>query len=103
MKLNEIGFENMVFEIENKYVFRQNNLEPGQDFNFDNVVVLPPDAYYLLGASFASDIQLTKLRLRLFASVENALNISYRDYLNRLRYFADDLGINFKAGITVKF
>jgi len=97
VKLNKIIFENIVFEIENRYVFKQNNLELDQD------LVPTPDAYYLLGASAASDIQLAKLRLRFFSKIENALNVSYRDYLNRQRYFADDLGVNFKAGLTVKF
>ena len=97
VKLNKIIFENIVFEIENKYVFRQNNLEPEQDF------VLPPDAYYLLSGSIASDIQLAKLRLRFFSKIENALNTTYRDYLNRLRYFSDDVGVNFKTGLTVRF
>jgi len=97
VKLNKVIFENIVFEIENRYVFKQNNLEADQDF------VLPPGAYYLLGASFASDVQLAKLRLRFFTKIENALNVKYRDYLNRQRYFADDPGINFKAGMTVKF
>ncbi len=97
VKLNKVIFENIVFEVENRYVFKQNNLEPEQD------LVPTPDAYYLLGASAASDIQLAKLRLRFFTKIENALNVRYRDYLNRQRYFADDLGVNFKAGMTVKF
>ncbi len=97
VKLNKIIFENIVFEIDHKYVFKQNNLELDQD------LVPTPDAYYLLGASAASDIQLAKLRLRFFTKIENALNVTYRDYLNRQRYFADDLGVNFKAGMTVKF
>ncbi len=91
------GLENIEFELSNKYVFRQNNLLEGQDF------ALPPDSYNLIGFQMSGDLQLPKSRLRLFAKADNLLNVAYRDYLNRLRYFADDLGINISLGLSLKF
>lgn len=49
-----------------------------------------PDAYSLLGVN----ISLERPRQRLTAGVDNLLNSSYRDYLDRLRYFADGPGRN---------
>jgi len=53
-----------------------------------------PKGYFLLGAELAGKIQFNKLRLNWQIEATNLLNTSYRDYLNRWRYFADDLGIN---------
>ena len=89
--------ENFEFEVSNKYVFKQNNLLADQDF------IPVPDAYNLLGMTVSSDLQLQRVRLRFIAKVDNILNTNYRDYLNRQRYFADDLGINASFTINVKF
>jgi iron complex outermembrane receptor protein len=90
-------FENMTFSLANQYVFQQQNILPEQDF------ILPPNAYNLLDLGFAADLNLKKNKIHLFAKAENLLNTSYRDYLNRQRYFADDTGINLVFGIQFKF
>ena len=36
-------------------------------------------------------------------AVENLLNNSYRDYLNEMRYFADELGRNIRFTINYRF
>ncbi|MBL6875269.1 MAG: TonB-dependent receptor, partial [Chitinophagales bacterium] len=84
-------------EVSNRYVFRQNYLNADQDF------VAPPPGYNLLGAKISANISSSKVGYRLFVQVENMLNASYRDYLNRQRYFADDLGISFTLGAQLKF
>ncbi len=89
--------ENLAIELNSQYVFQQQHLLPEQDF------VIAPEAYYLLGAKLASDLQVGKTRFRFTAKVDNLLNVAYRDYLNRQRYFADDLGINATFGISLKF
>lgn len=65
--------------------------------------VAPPDGYinFNLSAGFDLEFQNEK-RLNVFMSVDNLLNNSYRDYLNRFRYYADDLGrnISIKLGYT---
>ena len=36
-------------------------------------------------------------------NVTNIFNTSYREYLNRLRYFADDLGRNFMLQLKLNY
>jgi iron complex outermembrane receptor protein len=94
-KLGE--FQNIRVGINNRFVFEQKNLRSNQDF------VDPPESYYLVGLELSAEKQLRKLRLNMFVKTENTLNKAYRDYLNRQRYFADDLGFNMIAGMNVSF
>ncbi|MBK8625953.1 MAG: hypothetical protein IPN86_10440 [Saprospiraceae bacterium] len=41
--------------------------------------------------------------LDLIVRCENLLNSTYRDYLNRLRYFADEMGRNIYVSINMSF
>ena len=97
IKIGKQRLENLKIELKNKYVFKQHHLLPEQDF------VLPPKEYNLLGFKLATNIQLGKIRCRLVAKIDNLLNVTYREYLNRQRYFADDLGINATLGVSLKF
>lgn len=90
-------FKNITFSLDNQYVFRQRNILPEQDF------VLPPDAYNLLNLQLSTDLKAVKRQVHFFAKAENLLNVQYRDYLNRQRYFANDIGINFIIGCRMKF
>ena len=89
--------ENFTIELNNLYVFKQKNILKQQDF------VLPPAGYNLLGIKIASDVQLKKTRFRLTTKVDNVLNVAYRHYLNRQRYFANDLGVSFTFGVSFYF
>ena len=55
-------------------------------FDFKNA----PDGYFLLNLGLTSNIK----QFNLGVQVNNLLNTSYRDYLNEMRYFADEMGIN---------
>jgi len=90
-------FQNLEVQINNRFVFEQKNLLPSQDF------VAPPNSYYLVGLKVSAEKQLNKLRLNMFVRAENLLNETYRDYLNRQRYFADDLGFNLIVGVNISF
>lgn len=92
-----LNLQNVVFQVNNRIVFEQRNLLPSQDF------LAPPATYYLFGMKLSAEKQLRKNRLKVFLSAENLLNESYRDYLNRQRYFADDLGFNLIAGMNFSF
>ncbi len=89
--------DNLNIELFDQYVFEQKNILPEQDF------VAPPKGYNFLILKIASNIQFRKTRLRFTFKINNILNVSYRDYLNRQRYFADDLGINAILGIGFIF
>jgi len=97
-QIPELGkFYNVGFQINSRYVFEQKKLLPSQDY------VAPPASYYLLGLRLSAEKQLPKLRLNMFVRAENLLNETYRDYLNRQRYFADELGFNLIVGINISF
>ena len=62
-----------------------------------------PPTYTLFGIQTAAEFDgFKKSKIRLELNVDNVFNIAYREHLNRLRYFADDLGrnINFKININ---
>ena len=62
-----------------------------------------PSTYTLFGIQTAAEFDgFKKSKIRLELNVDNMFNIAYREHLNRLRYFADDLGrnINFKININ---
>ena len=90
-------FKRNSFSVTGKYVFEQKNLLVEQDF------LPPPDAYFLLGLNAETNWQFGHNPLRISLTVENLLNTKYRDYLNRLRYFADEPGINFVLGLNYEF
>ena len=87
----------ITFEINNKYIFEQKNILFEQDF------ARPPEGFNLLGVKISGERQLSGQRLNMFLRIDNLFNVSYRDYLNRLRYFADDLGINVIMGLNLNF
>ncbi len=90
-------FKNPFFALSGKMVARQNRLEEGQDF-------LPtPDGYTLINSKIGITIPLEHSSLDFALVVDNLLNTQYRDYLNRLRYFADEQGRNFRIRVNWKF
>lgn len=96
-----------------KNVFRQNRF-PDNNFDVDVVengtivtklvdISSPPGAYHDLGAAlhwgpypFFTD----KISLSLI--FDNLLNASYRNYLNRLRFYADEMGRNMMLQIKIR-
>jgi len=89
--------KNTNISINGRYVFKQTHLNSDQDF------LPPPNGYFLLGASAGTSFKLKKATLRVSLNGENLLNTRYRDYLNRQRYFADDLGWNLNLRIGCSF
>lgn len=72
-------------------VAKQNRYVPGLDY------ADPPRGYMLLNARAGMAFKPSSKAKpwQLYASVQNLLNNSYRDYLSRFRYFTDEPGINF--------
>ncbi|MBC7893736.1 MAG: TonB-dependent receptor, partial [Sphingobacteriaceae bacterium] len=70
------------------FVARQTRVEPGSDF------APPPPAYWLWNAEAGLTLKTANRPLDLSLSVSNLFDVSYREYLNRFRYFADELGRN---------
>jgi iron complex outermembrane receptor protein len=53
-----------------------------------------PERYALLNAKVGVKLPLGEHSLGITLSGENLMNTSYRNYMNRLRYYADDTGLN---------
>ncbi|MFT5886697.1 MAG: iron complex outermembrane receptor protein [Arcticibacterium sp.] len=83
--------------IEHKTVFRQNNLKAEQDF------LATPNTYHLLNFGFNSSLVMKSKSIGFGVKIENATNVKFRDYLNRQRYFSDELGRNILLRINYKF
>ena len=79
--------------IAHQWVARQNRVEANSDF------LVPPDSYQLI--TLQSELKVRHFTFGL--TVSNLLNQSYREYLNRFRYFSDDMGRNISLRIKYKF
>ncbi len=91
------SFKNNHLTINSRYVFKQNNLFEEQDF------LPPPNGYLILGLELGTNFSFNQSILKFSLIVENLLDKSYRDYLNRQRYFADDLGRNINLRVNYSF
>jgi iron complex outermembrane receptor protein len=67
----------------------------------DEDYLAPPDAYQLLNADAGILLKVKQQKLNLGLSIINALNSNYRAYLNRYRYFADELGTNVSIHLKI--
>lgn len=61
----------------------------------------PPDEYQLVNFYAGTIIELHQLPISVSISVRNLLNNSYRDYLNSMRYFTDEAGINASLNLSI--
>lgn len=63
----------------------------------------PPKGYTLFNAFIDGKLPLKKQQFFYHLEVKNILNTAYRNYLNRLRYFADEPGRSFNISIGYTF
>lgn len=75
--------------IDGIWVARKNNVPENADY------MAPPAAYFLLQAEAGTYLSIAKQEMLLTFTVQNMLNTTYRDYLDRFRYYADAAGRNF--------
>jgi iron complex outermembrane receptor protein len=73
-------------------VSRQTRVERGSDYSE------PPKGYQLVHLNWGINLKKIDVGIR----INNALNTSYRDYLNRFRYFTDDQGRNISLRVLYK-
>ncbi|WP_299121718.1 TonB-dependent receptor [uncultured Tenacibaculum sp.] len=111
LTFNKAEWYNFNASVQSEFNARQNNF-PNNNFDifipqtnsYELVdISTPPNAYHLLNFSSGIEFNLFKTNMGLTFSVDNILNTSYRNYLNKLRYFADDLGRNFKIQLKINY
>lgn len=78
-------------------VATQNHVPKNSDY------VPPPKGYTLLNVELGLSIPVKRQLISLSFSANNILNTAYRDYLNRFRYYANDIGRNFTLRLKVPF
>lgn len=85
------------FSVSALYVAKQFRVPANSDF------APPPDAYLLLNANAACTFKIQQQNIELGFSINNLANTTYRDYLDRFRYFTDAMGRNFSIRLTIPF
>lgn len=62
-----------------------------------------PAAYTLVNATFGTTIELFKLPVTISITARNMFDTVYRDYLNSMRYFTDEMGRNIQLRLKIPF
>lgn len=104
----------LVLELKSEIVFQQkqypnNNfstkiIENSQLVDVTVDISTPPPGYHLL--HFYSEMKFNtfkKTKTTVAFSVQNMFNASYRDYLNRQRFFADEIGRSFQLQLKFNY
>ena len=90
-----LGLKNGYWWLGGNYTDQQSRIELNEDF------ALTPEAYFLLDTELGAQYKETPLHF--IFGMKNILNTSYRDYMNRYRYYADDLGISIYTTLNYTF
>lgn len=90
-------FYNPYLQVGMNHVFEQKRVPLDEDF------ADAPSAYTLLSISVGSTLSIGKYNLIIGVSVENLTNTVYRDYMNRFRYYADEMGRNVTFNLRLPF
>lgn len=81
------------------FAFQDDELNRFAEDASDFDILAPPPAFLLAHFSYQSSWKQLSWRFQ----VKNIFNTSYRNYTDRMRYFADDLGRNFVLSLDYKF
>jgi iron complex outermembrane receptor protein len=79
------------------WVAKQRKVEPNSDF------ASPPPAYTLWSMQAGGQVKLGGRVVEVGFGITNLLNVKYREYLNRFRYFTDDPGRNVSLRLKYVF
>ncbi|QTY27251.1 TonB-dependent receptor [Flavobacterium sp. CS20] len=63
----------------------------------------PPEAYHLMNFRAEMPFQLSFAELQIALSVHNIFDTNYRSYLNRQRFYADEIGRNFVLQLKLNY
>lgn len=114
IKFSKNEWKKLVLELKSEIVFRQNRF-PNNNFTTNIIennefiavevdVSSPPPAYHLLNLYSEIKFKTFKKGITTLAfSVQNILNTKYRDYLNRQRFFADEIGRNYQIQLKINY
>jgi iron complex outermembrane receptor protein len=114
IQFNQKRWNNLTIELQSEVVFTQtafpnNNFTTNISVNNELTPIevdisTPPPGYHLL--HFTSDFQFkiaNNSMATLGFSVFNLFDTKYRDYLNRQRFYADEMGRNFQIQLKINY
>lgn len=113
-KFNQKQWNNFKLEVKNEWVFTQNQF-PNYNYQADIIqnnqlvsvevpISKPPKGYNLWHLYSEVKFETSKkTNLVVAFSIDNLTNEAYRDYLNRQRFFVDEMGRNFQLQIKFNY
>ncbi|MEH6307133.1 TonB-dependent receptor [Olivibacter sp. CPCC 100613] len=84
-------------QVQHQWVARQNRYEPDTDF------ASPPPAYGLLNVLGGLGFRFNQQDVNVQIGINNLLNKEYKEYMNRFRYYAHDMGRNITLKLNYTF
>ncbi len=88
--------QNAVYgQVTGSFTATQTRVNPNSDF------APPPQGYALAALELGADVAIGKQLININFQVNNLFNTSYREYMNRYRYFADEPGRNFILRVKI--
>lgn len=97
LPLRSATWKEPYIDLEYASVFRQGLFNPDAEF------AAPPAGYNLLHASVGTKLNVGTQTLGVHMSANNLLNTSYKEYMNRFRYYAHDMGRSFTLRLSYQF
>lgn len=97
---NTKAFSGTYFSAEIQNVLEQKNVP--DESNGKQDYKAPPPAYMLINLNASTQVHVFKVPTTFSIGVRNLLNTSYRDYLNTMRYFADEMGLNISLRLKIQ-
>ena len=111
----ESEWNNFYVSLNSQFIAKQNRF-PDNNFTaeiidtntgeFEEVLVdisTPPNAYHLLNFSSGMDFKMQNTDFNINLKINNLFNTNYRNYLNRQRYYADEIGTNIMLQLKVNY
>lgn len=84
-------------QLTSQTVFKQNRFSSETDF------AAAPQGYHLLNLQTGAGISIGQQQLQVRLSADNLLNKTYKEYMNRFRYYAHEKGRNISLGLSMEF
>ncbi|HTF80242.1 MAG TPA: hypothetical protein VL947_00900, partial [Cytophagales bacterium] len=103
IELGYAYFFKQIFFPDNIYELNYNTVEGPKSFVIVGDYLPAPKGYGLVHAGANTHIPLGKSTISLFLSFNNLFNVRYRNYLNRMRYYADEQGFNCSLTAKISF
>ena len=92
-----VNHKDRYLQVGHQQVARQTRYEPGSDY------APPPNGYGLFSLAAGSSFALGKQALRVHLQADNIFNLPYKDYMNRYRYYAHEMGRNVTIRLAYQF